>query len=298
MPRHFSGGIIVYDIPKVKLGNSDIEITRFMSGGNPLCGNSHFTPEMSRDMREYFTQEQVVSYLHAVQASGINTLQARGDFHRILYWRELFQREGGYLHFIAQTASEMSDLYANIRVIAAAGAQAIYHHGTRTDNLWLDGRVDEVEDYLKCMRDTGVQVGIASHIPEVFDYVENKGWDVDFYMTCFYNLNKAHRESALVDDFNAGSFEKFSEDDPPEMIRFIQATDKQCLAFKFLAASRRCKTQEDVRAAFEHVFAHIKPGDATIAGMFPKREEQIQLNVEHALAAIAKVEGEAVAAGG
>lgn len=290
--------MVVYDIPKVKLGNSDVEITRFMSGGNPLCGNAHFTKEMGNDMREYFTAEQVVKFLHEVQAHGINTLQARGDFHRILYWRELFMREGGQLHFIAQTASEMHDLYSNIRVIAAAGAEAIYHHGTRTDNLWLDGKIDEVEDYLKCMRDTGVQVGIASHIPEVLDYVEDKGWDVDFYMTCFYNLNKAKRESALVDPFNKGALEEFNEDDPPKMIRFINQTDKQCLAFKFLAASRRCRTQEDVREAFEYVFANIKPGDATIAGMFPKYEEQIKLNVEHTLAAIAKVEeeGRAVAA--
>lgn len=275
-------------IPTVRLGNSSIEVTRFISGGNPLCGNSHFTPEMNEEMREYYTERQVVDYLHQLQAAGINTLQARGDFHRILYWRELFKREGGQLHFIAQTASEMADLFQNIRVIAATGAEAIYHHGSRTDNLWLDGRIDEVEDYLKCMRDAGVQVGLASHIPEVFDYVEDKGWDVDFYMTCLYNLNRTHRESALVDPFNAGSMEAFDPDDPPRMVRVIQQTTKMCLAFKFLAAGRKCHTQEDVRAAFEYVFSSIKPGDAVIAGMFPKHEDQIRLNVDHTLAAISQ----------
>ncbi|MBT3346437.1 MAG: hypothetical protein HN712_22025 [Gemmatimonadetes bacterium] len=274
------------EIPKVRLGNSDIEVTRLISGGNPLCGNSHFSPDMNDDMRDYFSEKQVVVYLHQLEASGINTLQARGDFHRILYWRELFKREGGHLHFIAQTASEMADVFENIRVIAATGAEGIYHHGSRTDNLWLDGRIDEVEDYLKCMRDTGVQVGLASHIPEVFDYVEEKGWDVDFYMTCFYNLNKSHRESALVDPFNAGTVEVFDLEDPPRMIRIIQQTQKMCLAFKFLAAGRRCRTHEDVRTAFEYVFANIKTGDAVIAGMFPKHEDQIQLNVQHTVAAI------------
>jgi len=248
---------------------------------------------MNGDMLEYFSEEQVVAYLHALEAAGINTLQALGDFHRILYWRELFKRQGGQLHFIEQTASEMADGFESIRVIAATGAQAIYHHGTRSDNIWLDGRIDEVEDYLKCMRDTGVQVGLASHIPEVFDYVEDKGWDVDFYMTCFYNLNKSRRESTLADQFNARAFEEFSQDDPPQMIRVIQKTGKMCLAFKFLAASRRCRTQQDVRAAFEYVFANIKPGDAVIAVMFPKYEDQIQLNVEHTLAAIAATESAA-----
>ena len=50
-------------LSKVKLGNSDTEITRFLSGGNPLCGNSHLSPEMNQDMREYFTEEQVVAFL-------------------------------------------------------------------------------------------------------------------------------------------------------------------------------------------------------------------------------------------
>lgn len=273
-------------IPKVRLGNSDVEVTRLMVGGNPLCGNSHYTPEMNTDMREYFTPEQVVKFLHEVQATGINTLQARGDFHRVLFWRELFTREGGDLRFVCQTASEMADLLSNIRVIAATGAEGIYHHGTRTDNLWLDGKIDEVKDALACMRDSGVQVGLGSHIPEVFDYAEDKGWDVDFYMTCFYNLNRSHRESALVDPFNKGTFEEFRPEDPERMIQFIQATDKMCLAFKILAANRKCQTQEDVRKAFEFAFENIKPKDAVVVGMFPKYEDQVRLNAEHTIAAI------------
>jgi hypothetical protein len=284
------------EIPKVKLGNSDIEITRLISGGNPLCGNSHFTPDMSMDMREYFTAEEVVKYFHNLEASGIDTLQARGDFHRILYLRELFMREGGQLKFITQTASEMHDGLSNIRVIAATGAEGIYLHGTKVNNWWLDGQIDKAEDYLKCMRDCGVQVGIGSHIPEVFDYVEEKGWDVDFYMACFYNLQKQKRESALVDPFNKGANEEFNEADPPKMLRVVQQTDKMCLAFKILAASRRCRTQEDVRGAFEYAFANIKSKDAVVVGMFPKYEDQIRLNIEHTLHAIEATKGESVAA--
>ncbi len=273
------------NIPKVRLGNSDLQVTRIISGGNPLCGNSHASPEMSRDMREYFTPEQVVSYLHAVQASGINTVQARGDYHRVMHWLELFRREGGQLHWIAQTASEMADVFHNIRVIAAVGADAIYHHGTKTDRLWHEGRIDRVADYLKCMRDQGVQVGLGSHIPEVFDYAEEKGWDVDFYMTCFYNLSRKERDSALV----AGSSQKITTEhypaaDPPRMCEVIRNTDRMCLAFKILAASRKCSSQAEVRDAFRWTFRNIKPKDAVVVGMFPKYEDQIALNVEHTLA--------------
>ena len=269
-------------LPRVPFGG--VEITRLISGGNPLCGNSHFSPELSEEMCQYFTDAQVVEYLQQLEASGINTLQARGDYHRVLHWVELFRRRGGRLHWIAQTASEMHDVNQNIRILAAAGAVGVYHHGARTDNWWLEGQIDRVEDRLKCMRDCGVQVGLGTHTPEVIDYAEDKGWDVDFYMTCFYNLNRQHRESALVTG-NQHVEEHFYDEDPPAMCTRILATDKVCLAFKILAAGRRCGAQDDVRDAFRWAFAHIKPTDAIVVGMFPKHLDQIPLNVGHALAA-------------
>ena len=276
------------DLPTVRLANSDTQITRLISGANPLCGNSHVSEEMSDDMLAYFTDEQVVKYLHALQAAGINALQARGDYHRVLHWMEMFRREGGQLHWIAQTASEMHDVFQNIRVIAAAGATAIYHHGSRTDHYWKNGEIDKVLDYIKCMRDCGVPAGLGSHMPEVFDYAEHKGWDVDFYMTCFYNLSREHRESALVSgDKAAAADEKFLPEDPPRMVQFVQQTDKMCLAFKILAASRRCGTQEEVAQTFQYAFDNIKPTDAVVVGMFPKYLDQITLNVNHTLAACA-----------
>ena len=125
-------------LPTVPFGA--VEVTRLIVGGNPFCGNSHVDEAMSRDMREYNTAERVVDTLHACRAAGINTIQARGDYHRVLHWLELFRRDGGDLHWIAQTASEMHDVFQNIRVLAAAGAMAVYHHGTRTDRFWKRAR--------------------------------------------------------------------------------------------------------------------------------------------------------------
>ena len=274
---------MIPQLPTIPFG--PVAITRLISGGNTLCGNSHFSPEMDAEMRTYFTAEQVVSYLHRLQQSGINAIQARGDYHRILHWLELFRCEGGTLHWIAQTASEMADVFANIRVIAAAGAVGIYHHGTKTDSLWLDGRIDEVGDYLKCIRDCGVQVGFGTHIPEVIEYAEEHDWDLDFYMASFHNLNRQPRQSALVSGKSAQR-EVFLEDDPPRMCQTIRGTDRTCLAFKVLGAGRRCATQQAVREAFSFAFDNIKPTDAVVVGMFDKYEDQISLNVQHAIAAL------------
>jgi len=37
------------------------------------------------------------------------------------------------------------------------------------------------------IHDAGLPAGIGSHIPEVIQYAEEKGWETDFYMACFYN---------------------------------------------------------------------------------------------------------------
>ena len=269
-------------LPTVPFG--EIEVTRLISGGNPLRAYSHFSEELDAEMQAYFTDERVVAYLQQLEAAGINTIQARGDY-QVLHWVELFRRQGGKLHWIAQTASEMHDVFQNIRIAAAAGAVGVYHHGTQTDAWWHEGCIDRVEDYLKCMRDCGVRVGLGTHVPEVVDYVESAGWDLDFYMACVYNLSRRPRESALVAPNAPQPAEEFREDDPPRMYERIRRTDKQCLAFKVLAASRRCATQDDVRQAFQEAFDNIKPTDAVVVGMFPKYADQAALNVQHAIEA-------------
>jgi len=273
-------------LPTVDFGPH--KITRLIVGGNPFVWNSHFTEEMNEDMESYFTPGKVVETLHRCQAAGINAIQARGDFHRMFHYLELFKREGGDLQFIAQTASEMHDVHQNIRVIAAFGAAGIYHHGTQTDKFWVEGKIDRVQEYLKTMRDTGLQIGLAGHHPEIFDYVEDKGWDLDFYMVPFYNIAREPRKSAVV----TGKFQEevFDPEDPPLHCKFIRSTNKQCLAYKILGCGRKCGTQEDVKKAFEWAFSHIKPGDCVVVGMFPKYVNQPVLDVKYTIEAIKAAE--------
>ncbi len=272
------------DLPKVRFGN--YMITRLICGGNPFCGNSHYSDDMNRDMAQYYTPERVVEVLKRCEAAGINTVQARGDYHRVLYWIELYRREGGRMHWIAQTASEMHDVHQNIGVLAAAGAAGIYHHGSKTDKLWLEGHVDKVQDYLKTIRDCGVMVGLGTHIPEVIEYSEEKGWDVDFYMACFYNISRRPRESALVSGKAGYGKEEYRyPEDPIRMCETIRKTPRTCLAFKIFGAGRRCGTQEDVRQAFGFTFENIKPIDAVVVGMFPKYVDQITLNCNYTMEA-------------
>jgi len=259
-----------------------MEVSRLLVGHNPVCGNSHATEEMSADMAAYFTSENVVAMYRHAERLGLRTLVVRGDYER-LHHLEMYRRAGGSMNVICQTASEMHDVFRNIRICAAAGAEGIYHHGTQTDRFWYEGRIDAVKDYLACMRDCGVAVGLCSHRPEVIEYARERDWDVDFFMCCFYDPGAGRmRESAIVDRASSATVEVYDERDRDRMCRTILSLDKPVLAFKILAATRNCATQEDVRAAYRYAYTHIKPTDAVAVGFFPKYQDQITLGLRYA----------------
>lgn len=258
------------------VGFGPYKISRLIVGGNPVSGNSHLSSEMSREMRDYFTARNVLRMLGECEGAGINTWQSRGDRHiqRLLHEHRL---EGGRLHWIAQTASEYADIPKHIRELAGAGAIGVYHHGSQTDKFWSMGKIEQANEMLKVMRDAGVRVGLGTHIPEVIDYAEDKAWDVDFYMTCIYNLSRPKGETEIL----AGrpfSDEAFWDPDREQMLRRVRQTAKQCLIFKVYGAGRKCGTRDEMLRALRLVAAYAKPVDCVVIGMFPKHSEQIREN--------------------
>lgn len=257
-----------------------VRVSRFIIGHNPPCANSHWSNELNAEMREYFTTENVLALYRRAEALGVRTIMIRGSYE-MLDWIELHRREGGRTNVIGQTASEMHDVFSNIRVMAAAGVEAIYHHGTQTDKFWREGRIGDTVDYLKCMRDAGVAVGLGTHQPEIVDYAQQHCWDLDFYVPCVYNLSRVARESMAITGRSAYGTEQYLPEDRDAMCRTIRGLDKPCVAFKVLAGTRHCRTQDDVREAFRYAFTHIKPTDAISVGLFPKYIDQVALDLEY-----------------
>lgn len=260
-------------LPTIRIGAHDI--TRLVIGGNPFSGGSHQNAEMDKAFVDYYTNANIVDALLECERQGINTMQNRGDRHIQRAINE-YRNAGGTMQWIVQIASELADLHGHVRQLAAAGAMGIYHHGSRTDALWRAGRIDEVLPLLQTMRDCGVLVGLASHLPEVIEYAEEQGWDVDFYLTCFYTLGSEREGSQIVT--GRQQREVYDDADRDAMCRVIRATPKPCFAFKILAAGRNCATPEAVREAFEYAFANIKPTDAVIVGMYQEHINQVEMN--------------------
>ncbi|MGB9595103.1 MAG: hypothetical protein ACPL7B_02380, partial [Candidatus Poribacteria bacterium] len=175
------------DLPKIKLGN--YEVSRLIVGGNPFSGNSHQSNQMNKEMRDYYTTERIKATLRECELYGINTIQARGDVHIIRMLNE-YWNEGGKIQWIAQTASELASVINNINQIASFGAIACYHHGSKTDALYKEGKIDSVRDVISAIKDRGLPAGLGTHDPEVIKYAEDNNFDADFYMLAFYNLSK------------------------------------------------------------------------------------------------------------
>lgn len=261
-------------LPTVPFFGSNI--TRLIVGGNPISGNSHIDNAASEEMCDYFTAENVKKLFFRCEECGINTMQLRGDKHIMRLIRE-YRAEGGSMKWIAQTASELRSFEGNINQIRNAGADAIYLHGTIVDSYYKENNLTEITERLKIMRDSGKPVGLASHMPEVIEQAQEKNWDIDFFMTCVYNISKVRRESSEITG-KANSGEPFDYEDRALMYETIRKTPKPCLAFKIFGAGRTCTTREQAKASVKEAFDNIKPTDAVIIGMFPKYSDQAEEN--------------------
>jgi hypothetical protein len=267
----------------VRLGPHSI--SRLIVGHNPISGGSHFSSKLSNEMRDYFTAANAKKLLSACERAGINTWLARADHHIMRLLNE-YRLEGGRIQWIAMTASEYGDFRVNLREISAMQAIAIYHHGAVTDEYWNAGKIDQVYDKLKAIRQTGAQVGLGTHIPEVVDYAESKGWELDFYMTCVYNLGRTREQAAKLAGREVEG-ELFWDADREKMLTRVSRTSKPCLIFKVYGASRQCGSPASRQAAIELAFRSAKPSDAVVIGMFPKYQEQVEENCRLVTQAIA-----------
>ena len=174
-------------LPKVRFG--DVEISRLVMGCNQFYGFSHFNRLLDKLMVDWNTPERICQTLLQCQQNGINAYQYAHN-PASLEHLEMFRSKGGNMHLIAVDAA----IGAVEETVRRSKAGALYHHGEVTDKLFRAGQMDKVQEYTKKVRQTGVRVGIGTHKPEVVEYAEEHGWDVDFYVLCAYNRTRTPEE--------------------------------------------------------------------------------------------------------
>jgi len=267
------------ELPQVRIGKHSI--SRLIMGTNPIYGLSHMSQLIDYEMKAFYTLEQIVATLLHAQELGINCVQN-------LQAREYqgFREKGGKMLLLSNGEGAPS----SVAKTAQTGCIGIHHFGVRTDQIFKQGKLDSIQPYLKAVRDAGLLVGVGTHMPEVVDAVESKGWDIDYYMTSIYQFGRTRKEYEKnyppgQITVEAAETEEFADvylrSDPPRMFKFIQQTKKPCLAFKILAAGRRAQKPKQVEQAFKETFANIKPSDAVIVGMYPRYTDQVEDNADY-----------------
>mgnify|MGYP002412716889 CR=1 FL=1 len=238
----------------LKLG--PIEVSRFILGGNPMSGNSHQSSDVDRRMRDYFTTAQCKRLLRDAGSLGVNTFLSRCDRHMQRLLIE-YQNEGGRVTWIAQTCPEFDTWQCSIDHAFYGGAKACYIHGGMMDHFLANDRLKEIPPVVEMIRNTGMAVGIAAHLPEVFDWAERET-DVDFYMCSYHNPSRRDKSPMLK-----GFAETFSSEDRRRMVERIATLSRPAIHYKVLAAGR--KPPEE---AFEFVAKHLRPQDAVCVGIY------------------------------
>lgn len=258
-------------IPKVRFANA--EISRLVVGCNPFYGFAHFNNILSAVMTDYYTAERVCDVLHQCNRFGINAYNYV-NLGRAPYDLARFRAEGGQMHLIVQGMGDPVPLVKELAPLA------MYHHGGRTDRAFQDGKIADVREWCKGVRDLGVFVGVGTHKPEVIALVEEQGWDVDFYAGCVYNVTRTPDEwrRVLNGELLEMPGEIYLQSDPPRMYRVMRQTARPCFAFKILAAGRIHEREAD--QAFRTAFENIKPGDGVFVGMFPRIKDEVRENAE------------------
>jgi hypothetical protein len=252
-------------LPQIQFGPH--RVSRVVCGSNPFNANSHLSVFVNYEMRQYFTPEQILKTLRRCQTVGINCWQS-GHWNYDLHRR--FLDEGGRMHFLA-IESGKSDVMWNL---PRGGCIGIAHHGAVTDELFKTGRLEEIHDFLKRVHDAGILAGVSTHMPDVVDAIESKGWELDYYMTSVYQWSRSEEELKRLLGRVPPPHELYLPEDPPRMFQSMRNTKRPCLAFKILAAGRLSESKELVERAFRETYALIKPTDGAIVGIYDRYSDQ------------------------
>jgi hypothetical protein len=263
-----AGGI---KVPAMKFFGS--EIGRMVLGVNPLYGWSHYNNNFSKAMVEFYTPERVCALLHQAESYGINSYNYVHQGRAPEDWAR-YKAEGGKMHLIIQVTAK-TDTDAVVRELRPL---ALQKQGEVVDDAWQAGKMEQIKEWCKKARDLGVVVGVGSHIPEVLAYIEEKGWDVDFYAGCVYNRRRTPEEirKVLNGQIIEMANELYLQSDPERMYKVFRQTKKPCFAFKILAAGRL--SGGGIEQAFRTAYASIKPYDGVYIGVFPKFKDELAEN--------------------
>ena len=264
------------NLPTVPFG--PYRISRLIMGDNPIYGYSHFNQLLSEHQREANSSDQVMATLRRAEEVGVNAWQntlserSAADLRR-------YRDEGGAIHYFCLSGG--GNWYEDPSLIDEAATHepiGMAPHGSGVAGRCLrENRLEQLQDILKRIRDTGSMVGLSVHNPRVLEIAEEEDWDIDYYMTALYYLQGAQEEFERKFGY-APLGEIYLREHRERMCGIIRNTAKPCIVFKVLAAGRAIGSRSRIREEFAFTLNNIKSSDILLVGMYQRFGDQLGEN--------------------
>ncbi len=269
-------------LPAIMLGK--YRISRLVAGANPINGYSYLGAHVTEHMKQWFEPPRSIDFLLDCERAGI-TAHQYSDSPRARVTLQGARERGSKLHFLALHSGREK----LAEFVQATQPVAIAHHGGGTDVKFAQGKAQEVHDYVKAVHDLGLLAGVSAHNPDCIKRVADEGWEVDYFMTCFYFVSRKRLDEIAgkkEEDANppllVDPHHSFHRNDPDVMTAVARQVKQPCLGFKILGAGRQCNNQDVVKRAFRYALTRMKPTDGVIVGMFPWAFDEVGANASYA----------------
>lgn len=216
--------------PRTTVGG--ISMPRLLIGANWLTGFSHISPAADKNIKERNgTPEAVAKILETFLAYDINAMMGLysidSNLLRAVSLAE--ERTGKKMILIDEpilnmdnTAMARHEAELAIRQCARNGATFCLPLHSCVEELLNKNThtIDRLPDYLAMIRDAGMIPGLSAHMPEVIQYADENGYDVETY----------------IQIFNAAGF--LMQVELESVIRIIHSAKKPVMTIKPCAAGR------------------------------------------------------------
>lgn len=234
------------ELPRIKLG--DVEVSRLILGSNPFWGYAHQPGDLGTQMKEYYTDERIMSLLDEAAELGVTTVASPPDPRWITLY-DAYRARGGKLKvWLAQAHGNPKKMKEEIDRAVDAGAAAVFIQGHRAEDYYAQGKFDEVRSWIEHIKSKKVPAGMAAHRADVHPAAEKAGFPTDFYFQCFYRP------------------ETYTTEDRDLAVATIkQITNKPVIAYKILAAGRIPAPE-----GFAFALKCLAAKDGICVGVFPK----------------------------
>lgn len=236
-------------LPTGKLG--DLQVTRLFLGCNQVSGYAH-----SRDlnyvnhlMREYQTDQRVLTTWELCEEQGINTLLS-DPFEKPVRLMKQYRRERrGKIQWISeihpkkyQYEIRLLDLKENLKEVLDNEPNALYIQGAICDAFVRRGLVEELGEALELMKQSKLPSGLGAHSVETPKVCMKAGIQPDFMMKTFHPDDywsatpRAQRIEFNVDSRGPDNHDNIWDIKPEATRELMASFPKPWVAFKVMAA--------------------------------------------------------------